>query len=286
MALSCFGASAGLGDQEIVDLLVHHRFQHREKARTRLDYFQRTISKARNQESGWRSQDEAVQPPSACDAAQEPASAADPAVARAKNWQQISSVLSFPILRLIKISGKNPIYRMDSEAGKIEFPSIQKLTSQIPFRYTVAASINKLPHKLKPKFWEEIVQLMLDSLIEVDGGEEMELEGSGRIYLTQYLSEVAFIQSVEGQGSQTARNPLIVDRSITVCASSFQLYIGKTTGHNISITQVVAMLSALGASSFRHRGKFREQSRWILPPSEFPPSQFSTLYREDIEHAA
>src|ERR1035438_5187726 len=46
MALAAFGAHAGLTEQQIVDLIVHHRSLYARSQRTRLDYFQRTIAKA------------------------------------------------------------------------------------------------------------------------------------------------------------------------------------------------------------------------------------------------
>lgn len=46
LALACFGFRAGLTVQQIVDLMVHHRSMHKQKPRTRIDYFQRTLTKA------------------------------------------------------------------------------------------------------------------------------------------------------------------------------------------------------------------------------------------------
>ena len=47
LALACFGVAAGLSEQQIVDLIVHHRSHHGLGHRTRADYFQRTIAKGR-----------------------------------------------------------------------------------------------------------------------------------------------------------------------------------------------------------------------------------------------
>ena len=46
LALACFGIDAGLSEQDIVDLICHHRRKHSIRGRTRLDYYQRTIAKA------------------------------------------------------------------------------------------------------------------------------------------------------------------------------------------------------------------------------------------------
>jgi hypothetical protein len=52
LALANFGAGAGLSEQQMVDLIVHHRRIHGQRPRTRLDYYQRTIARALNQTDG------------------------------------------------------------------------------------------------------------------------------------------------------------------------------------------------------------------------------------------
>ncbi len=46
MALADFGMDAGLSEQQIVDLIVHHRAERGRRARLTLDYYQRTVAKA------------------------------------------------------------------------------------------------------------------------------------------------------------------------------------------------------------------------------------------------
>jgi hypothetical protein len=46
LALADFGIEAGLSEQQIVDLIIHHRRLHRLKPRNRIDYYQRTIARA------------------------------------------------------------------------------------------------------------------------------------------------------------------------------------------------------------------------------------------------
>lgn len=46
LALANFGFEQGLSEQQVVELIIHHRRIHSQRFRTRLDYFQRTIAKA------------------------------------------------------------------------------------------------------------------------------------------------------------------------------------------------------------------------------------------------
>jgi hypothetical protein len=148
-------------------------------------------------------------------------------------------------------------------------------------RLAVAGTLNKLLPKQKPKAWETIAQMMLDAVIEQDGGEELELEGAARMYIAQYLSETAFIPCIEDQSAQSARKPMVYQGQIAICSSDLQIYVNKTTLQNLSVIAIVGMLSSLGAESTRARGaKFKEQSRWLIPQKEFDPADYS---KSDIE---
>ena len=48
LALAGYGVSGGCTEQEIIDLITHHRAIHKARPRTALDYFQRTLAKAAN----------------------------------------------------------------------------------------------------------------------------------------------------------------------------------------------------------------------------------------------
>jgi hypothetical protein len=302
LALADFGMMAGLNEQQIVDLIVHHRAESSQRSRTRVDYYQRTIAKA----SRWNRDPIAVlatplpaapgapepapttgnpAPPGAQDAPREAGSrnhaSPDPATARALLCQRISEILGVRICRLVKFTGKEPTFHMEMEETKIEFPNVGKLISQESVRLAIAGSIGKLIRKLKPKVWEQLAQVMLDACIVEPGGEETEWEGAARLYVSHYLSETGFIDTLEGQQVQNQRKPILLDGKVAICASDLQLYVNKTTFQNLSIKAVASMLGVLGGKSVRVRGaKFKEQSRWILPVDQFDPAEYSP-HRED-----
>ena len=297
LALACFGVDAGLSEQQIVDLIIHHRSLYKQKLRTRLDYFQRTISKAASRSDGieplhappplepsYANVPQPELPESQNTTSQgEPGGEkpVDPATAKAVLCEQISTALGVRVLRLVKLTGKEPVYRMELEQGKIEFASVGKLIDQHSVRVAIAGSVGRLIPKIKSKAWEQLAQMMLDACIIEEGSEEMEFEGAARMYVAQYLSETAFIPSIEAQTVQNARKPTVINGQITICASDIQFYINKTTFQNLSVKAVVSMLAALGAKSVRVRGaKFREQSRWVLPESEFKPCEYCAHQRE------
>jgi hypothetical protein len=295
LALAYFGLEAGISEQQIVDLMIHHRHLHRQKHRTRVDYFQRTITKAAKRSHGIEpftvppvtsapSAPSTTQTgpageqaaPGAPESTQSKQNATlDPAMARAKMCEKISQVVGIRILRFVKIDGKDPQYRMELNEGKIEFPNVAKLISQEAMRVAIAAAVGKLIPKIKPKLWEQVAQLILNACEVEEGSEEMEWEGAARMYLHEYLSETGFIPTVEEQRIQDQRRPMVLNGKITVCAGDLQVYINKTASQApVSTKAVAGMISALGAKSFRHRGQgFKEQSRWLLP-DEFNPADY------------
>jgi hypothetical protein len=297
LALADFGAQAGLTEQQIVDLIVHHRSLYARSQRTRVDYFERTIAKAFRPSLGMDAP--AVLPaapapgattgnpahPGAQGAPQEAGAgngaSPDPATAKALLCERISAVLGVRICRLVKFTGKEPTFHMKLEEGKIEFPDVGKLIAQDSVRLAIAGSIGKLIRKLKPKVWEQLAQVMLDACIVEQGGEETEWEGAARMYVTHYLSETGFIDTLEGQQVQNQRKPILLDSKVAICASDLQMYVNKTTFQNLSIKAVASMLGVLGGKSVRVRGaKFKEQSRWILPVDQFDPAEYSPRKEE------
>ena len=270
LALADFGMDAGLEPQQIVDLIIHHRHLHKEKARTRLDYYQRTIAKAAKRTEGDNVASllaeaappdtpqappaEASQPPE--ESQQQP----DPLSTKAILCERISRVLGIRILRLVKVTGKEPTYQMQLETTTIEFPSVGKFIDQASVRLAIASATNRLIPKIKPKDWEQLAQLMLDALIEQPGGPETELEGAMRMYLEQYLADVAFIGEIQGQPSSAIRRPMVIDGHIAVNSSDLQLFLAKVLGQNLTVKAIASMLTAIGARNTRirppHRGGF------------------------------
>jgi hypothetical protein len=274
LALADFGVEAGLAEQQIVDLIVHHRSLYAQKQRTRIDYFQRTIAKAYRQGS-------TIDPPQAAPDAREDrptggSSMPGPELNKALLCEQISRVLGVRVVRLVKITGKEPAYHMELEDAKIEFPHVGKLISQEAVRVAIAAAVGKLIPRIKPKHWEQLAQVMLDACIVEQGSIEMEWDGASRTYVAQYLAETGFIESIDGQTVQNQRKPMVIDGRIAINASDLQVYVNKTTFQNLSVKAIASMLAVMGGKQMRVRGqRFREQSRWLLPIEQFDPSEYS-----------
>jgi len=285
LALACFGTEAGLSEQQIVDLIIHHRALHNQRQRTRLDYYQRTLATASRRMGGIDPVDvlsgsapappaQAGQPQSggAPDAPPEP----DPATAKAVLCERISQVLGVRILRLIKVTGKEPTYQMELETTTVEFPNVGRFIDQASVRVAIASATNKLIQKVKPKVWEQLAQTMLDALIETEGGDETDFKGSIRMYVNQYLTDTGFIETIENQPPGSLRCPTIINGRIAICSSDLQPHVNKSFSQALSVKAIASMLAAIGARNIQIKGKtFKPQSRWLLPVEEFDPADFT-----------
>jgi hypothetical protein len=288
LALACFGMDAGLSDQQIVDLLIHHRTLHKQKHRTRLDYYQRTIAKAAGRRTeavdpvgilcGVTAPDRPQAPPAdACQPNEPPKPQPDPLTAKAILCERISRVLGIRILRLVKVTGKEPTYQMELETTSIEFPNVGKFIDQTYVRLAIASATNRLIPKIKPKVWDQLAQAMLDALTETAGGAETDFKGSIRMYINQYLSDTGFIDTIENQPPSGLRCPTIIDGRIAICSSDLQPYVIRNFSQNLSVKAIASMLAAIGARNITVKGKtFKPQSRWLLPVEEFDPADFTT----------
>jgi len=300
LALADFGVEAGLNDQQITDLIIHHRRLHRQRQRTRADYFERTLAKASKRNGGVATLPpdvtDGVPDSSAQNGSSSPAEevAAEPPVAephqqvescqdtpndplatKAALCEQLSKIFGVRILRLVKLTGSQPTYRMVLENADIEFPHVGKLIDQKSVRLAIAGALNLLIPKIKPKLWEQLAQTLLDALIEEDAGPENDLKGSMRLYLGQYLADTAFISSLDDQPSNAIRRPMIIDDQVAVNSTDLQMFVNKTFAQTYSVKAIASMLAALGAKSIRVQGrKIREQGRWLLPVDEFEPADY------------
>ena len=235
LALACFGIDAGLSEQQIVDLISTTGALHSQKQRTRLDYFQRTIAKAEKRTGGsaararqsgrahlaahdrpgcaTRARPAAPESQQATDTTTEPRRARrspGPGGARRRSCASGSRRrLAIRSLRLVKITGKEPQYRMELADGqKIEFANVGKLIAQesrarrpSPPR---SAGSSRRSKPRSGRSWRRPCSTPASSST---GTEEMEWEGAARMYLQHYLAETGFIPAIEGQRLQDQRKP-------------------------------------------------------------------------------
>jgi len=194
MALVHFGLDAGLPEQQIVDLIIHHRAHNNQKQKYDAGYFRRTITKAQASRSDGPTpfvMPAAVVTPASVPPVAEGSAASGPVNAAAPSptegpasktamipsleeaeeqakfliCQQISMVLGIEILKMVCIAGKDPTFHMHTGDGVVEFDVIEKLITFRLLERAIAAKTLQIIHKLKPKEWESLRQTLLRACI-------------------------------------------------------------------------------------------------------------------------
>ena len=115
--------------------------------------------------------------------------------ARALLCERISAAVGVRVLRIVKVAGQEPTYRVDLETTKIGFANVDQLIVQQKFRMKIANAADHLVPKIKA--WDQVAQMMLNARTVEDGGDEADLVGLARIYVEGYLSETPFIDAEE-----------------------------------------------------------------------------------------
>jgi hypothetical protein len=124
--------------------------------------------------------------------------------------------------------------------------------------------------------------MILDACTEVEGTDDLELEGSARIQIAKYLADGPFIPTLNGVTAQDLHRSMVYKGRIVISATDFQTYINRTTMQNHSVRYVAAMIAVVGGEAVRVRGNsFKEQSRWALPVAEFDPAAYQVHQEAD-----
>jgi hypothetical protein len=290
---------AGLSEQEIVTLIIHHRALYSRPQRTRVDYFQRTIGKATRKTGGGadaiatldqppsETPPAAAAPPTAApvapggaDVAPEQPEATNDATGLAPQQKdalcaRIATILKTPILRFTKLDGKEPTYHMKLTQDRvIEFASFAKFTDQQSVHNAIGSVTDRHIPRFKPKAWSELSQWMLNACYIEEPTDEEDLIRGARLHLLSYIQETEFIASIENQRVQDQRKPIVTDDGrIAVSSIDFQAYMAKTTCQKVSQREAGSMLVAVGGTKYRVCGRKYDQIRRVLPLPEFDPKE-------------
>lgn len=272
LALANFGAQAGFSDQQIVDLIIHHRRNHGERPRKEIDYFRRTIRKARKVA---QAEQELLAATVIVPALAEDPDSAVAGVQRAALCHQISQTVGVEIIRILKVKAKDPVYQIELPGHRVEFSGLGRLINQQTFRTTIGAAINALPNKVPAKAWESVTKFMVRAATEIDGGDEADFAGRTRLLIERYLAENEPLAHEDVMQPHLARKPVVIEGQVTICGDDLRAHILRTGSEAIPPAQMASMLIALGACSKRFKcGSLRDQSRWVLPAELFAPETF------------
>jgi hypothetical protein len=294
LSLATHSARVRWTDQEIADLLIAHRRKHRDDLKLRVDYFKRTIEKARAAaEEFLRDQDadeslsrllgESPEPA-------EPAQTAAPSAAgpsgvpqqttpdkHAERRRTILTTLStkfrVPLKRIVKFTGDDPQFRLETELGDVQLGNVNGLICESRLRSSIAAVTGKyLPH-FEFKHWTQIAQLLLDACEEVDRGRDTTLAGRMTEWLRGYMRDKSPHETIEEADED--REPFTRGGRVYIFSDSFRRWLAVQLGEKVTRNPLTADLRAFGAApkvfDLNLGGRATTRSAWGLPAGLWDP---------------
>ncbi|HEX4593981.1 MAG TPA: hypothetical protein VH157_06885 [Bryobacteraceae bacterium] len=274
MALCHFSVRIGLDHQKIIDLSVQHRRMHGGKHRHKLGWYIDNIRKAEIYHQQFLENIQLLNPPApepdqSGPNPDQPSGTAGTAGPLAIVNERLK--LKARITRIVKITGRVPSYRIEFGNGSsLRFATIEAILEEKSFRFAIAGHLNQvIPHFL-PRHWIPVTAAMLQALVEISGGIELEEISSSQEHLAEYLENIPLIKDPAKEPRQRIFWPIIHYDRIAVHAGNFTQYL-KTRNADITLKEVIADLVSVGAerTTITPTG-LRKQTRWLLPAADFP----------------
>lgn len=270
ISLATFAALAGWTDQEISNLIIHHRRKHGQEPKLRLDYHRATIRKARlavDKQTATEALGEmtvvgetrAIDAPDGSDEDQN----------REKRLKLLSGVFGIGIQRIVKYLTSPPQYRLETVRGSIMLGGVDGLLKQDKLRMAIAASSGWYIPKFKPADWDLHGQALLDACVEEYLGDEATDEGQMRSWLGIYLAENRPSPSCTEE-AVVSLNPFVDDSGrVVVFLAGLKTWLNVRFGERLTAKAISPLLKNIGCESWVLNctlgGTKTTRSTWILP---------------------
>lgn len=254
MALASAAAYNNWSDQEIADLIIAHRRLHGSDLKLRIDYYARTISKARE--------------------GHEKEKAADLNVATATKDEKLSFLgqeFGFPVLKIVKYDAEDPQYRIYvTDDSSVKLGGVDGILSAERFKRSIAKVMGRvLPAAVtNRRRWERISQTMFDVAESADVGDEATERGILFEWIISYLDENPASpadDSEERNKMAAIQQPFIWEDEVYICLGGDTGLEGYMARRRALITrkEMLAMLHAHGIKKARLSWRDNKQNKTI-----------------------
>ena len=185
LSLASMAARANWSDEEITALIVSHRRQGNEPLKLdRPSYYSRLLGKAKAGIDADEAQDrltgrvEMVQ-----------SGEVDIEGERDDFLRDVSTLLGFPIRRIIKFLSDPPQYRLVLEDGQIHLGGVEVILNSTKFRAAIAAVSGTLIGRFNGQRWDPVAQAILQAVEELDLGSDSTAEGLVGEWMSEFLGQ-------------------------------------------------------------------------------------------------
>lgn len=251
LSLATHAAMAGWTDQEIVNLLIASRRKFKDDLKLRVDYYVRTLARARTITSRGKAVEELkhanAKPPASENGDGDP-SHSPTTESRDGLLKYLSDAFGTKIVRIVKYVQDPPRYRLITAKGGIDLGGVENLISQTSLRNALAASDGHYIPKFKNDDWDSMAQTLLDCCDLEYTGEESTDVGQMKSWLRRYVEE-----NPPGEldaatiANQTPLFPQTEDSVVYIFLSHFREWLFRRENEKLSAKAAGITLRRIGA---------------------------------------
>jgi hypothetical protein len=190
----------------------------------------------------------------------------------AKRWaalQILSAKFHVPIKRVLKFTGDDPKYRLETDVGAVDLGDVRGLIGQAKLRNSIAACTGIYLRKFSEKNWQKYAAMLLSICEDVDRGSDATTVGALTEWLTSYLDQHPPHEKLEE--ADEGREPFLADGGVHIFTSGFKRWLLAQADERMSRNGLTGLLRAFGAEPVKFdldiKGKTTSRSAWHLPKS-------------------
>ena len=272
LAIASYAAMANLSDQEICDLLICHAREQNFPIK-RLEYYQRTIAKAREGGQLGLAPEETHDVSSIIPKLKDlNASGQDTVYAERKSVFALLSVLfGIQVYDFIAYKTDPREYELFTENGKVFFHKGQEdLATSNAFRKRVGDITKVYPPRYKTEDWDVILQALRFAARDVDIGPELSDEAQTRMWVESYLANHPPLPADKIRDAVMAKKPFINENGETCFFIEELKSWLASRGEKLQMQRLGSKLQRINIQSKRVNYKStiggRMQARvWVIP---------------------
>jgi hypothetical protein len=188
----------------------------------------------------------------------------------------LSSLLGFPIKRIIKYLSDPPQYRLVLNEGTIHLGEVNTILNPAKFRAAIAAVSGTLISRFNATQWDQVAQAILQAVEVQDLGADSSAEALVSEWLLEFMNQHP--AQMERSDAIACRSPFVLERSgepdrISIFLSEFRSWLAFHRDERLGRRQLATLLRAANCEpcvvkySRESDGHPSTVHVWLLSPS-------------------
>jgi hypothetical protein len=191
----------------------------------------------------------------------------DDAERRRAELQMLSARFHVPLQRVVRFTGDEPKYRLETAAGAVDLGDVRGLIGQTRLRNSIAAATGIYLPAFSGKVWSKCARLLLRACEDVDRGLDATKEGTLSEWLSRYLDQHPPHACI--QEADEGKEPFLDSGDVHIFTTGLKRWLNAQMDERITRNDLTADLRAFGAEPVKFdveiNGKMTSRSVWRLP---------------------